>query len=74
MPKNTTLTSIMLVRPLTKYPITQLGGDPRLVFFDALGNEVQEINISNMDSEGIMKTLEEKGFKQKQQQIKDSEL
>jgi hypothetical protein len=50
------------------------GGDPRLVFFDQGGSEALEINISNYDSEGIMKLLEEKGFKQKPETVAADEL
>jgi len=38
------------------------GGDPRLVFLDENGIEVEEINVSSYEKEGIGKLLEERGF------------
>lgn len=39
-----------------------LGGDPRLVFFDSYNTEVKTINISNMDPDTVATTLAEHGF------------
>ena len=42
--------------------ILYVGGDPRIVFMDEKGEEIEEIDISKMDEIKIENLIESKGF------------
>lgn len=50
---------------LSNLEVQYVGGDPRLVFMDEVGTEIETLDVSNFDVNGIKNELEKRGFKQK---------
>jgi hypothetical protein len=50
--------------PNSNLEVLYVGGDPRLVFLDEVGTELETLDVSNLDGSGIAKELEKRGFKQ----------
>ena len=53
-----------LLKEVNNYPVEVVfpGGDPKLVIMDNEGNEVEEINLTQLNEKGIIHLLTQKGF------------